>query len=83
VVQAGHFLDLYSGERYTIKNSGRDDCPGHCLEKGRLERCEEVCEYAFVREVIQVILGMKKQPDQTFDPEMVSLPWQEEDLDLF
>ncbi len=79
VVHASHFLDLYSGTRYTEKNSGRDDCPGHCHNRGHLERCSAICEYAFVREVIQIILKLKKQPGESFDPDMVNLPWQEED----
>ena len=80
VAPAGQFLDLYSGERYTPNNVGKDDCPGYCLENGPLQRCDAVCEYAFVREVIQVILSFKNQPPEAFDPEMVSLPWRDKGL---
>lgn len=78
VVPAGRFLDLYSGKRHTAMKHGQKECPGHCNDKGRLDRCDAMCEYAFVREVIQIILKMKKQPAEAFDPDMVSLPWEED-----
>ena len=80
VVPAGRFLNLYTGKRHSLNNRDQDDCPGHCNDKGRLDRCDAICEYAFVREVIQIILKMKKQPADAFDPDMVILPWQDDDL---
>ena len=55
VIKAKHFLDLYSGERFTERRTGQDDCPGYCLEKNQLNRCGAMCECAFNREVIQII----------------------------
>lgn len=75
VVPANYFLDLYSGEGYASVKSGRDDCPGHCLDAKCLDRCGAICEYAFVREVIHIILKKKNQSAETFDPDMVNLPW--------
>lgn len=72
VVPAGRFLDLYAGAL-----GDRGDCPVPCRDRGRLERCEAICEYAFARAVIRLILQMKNQPVDAFDFDMVSLPWLE------
>lgn len=55
VLQAKDFLDLYSGGKYSERRTGQEDCPGYCLEKDQLDRCEVICECAFVREVLQII----------------------------
>lgn len=59
VIEAKHFLDLYAGMRYPERRTGEEECPGYCLEKGQLERCDAFCECAFNREVIDII--KKKQ----------------------
>jgi hypothetical protein len=55
-IRAKVFLDLYSGEIYYESKKGGEDCPKFCLERRALDRCPAFCEYAFVREVIQIIL---------------------------
>lgn len=50
-----HFLDMYTGDRYSERKTGGEECPGLCLEKDQLDRCEAFCECAMVREVIQII----------------------------
>ena len=55
VIEAKHFLNLYSGKKYTERRTGEDDCPGYCLDKEQLNRCDALCECAFNREVIQII----------------------------
>ncbi len=55
VVEAKDFLDLYSGKKYTERRTGLEDCPGYCLDKEQLNRCEALCECAFNREIINLI----------------------------
>ena len=54
-LRAEDFLDLYSGKKYTERRTGEKDCPGYCLDKKQLNRCDAICECAFNREVIQII----------------------------
>ena len=55
VIEANEFLSLYSGKEYTERRTGQEDCPGYCLDKEQLNRCDALCECAFNREVIQII----------------------------
>jgi hypothetical protein len=54
-IETREFLDLYSGVKYTERKTLTDDCPRYCTEKEQLNRCDALCECAFVREVIQII----------------------------
>jgi len=54
-VKSGSFLDLYTGRRHTERKTGTEVCPGYCLHKEQLERCDAPCECAYVREVVQYI----------------------------
>ena len=56
-LEAGDFFDLYTGERYPDSKMGGDECPRFCLDREKLERCPVFCEFAFVREIIQMIKG--------------------------
>ncbi len=49
------FEDLYDGPIFQDRLTGSDDCPGHCLHHGNLDPCDEKCECAFVREIIQLL----------------------------
>ena len=53
------FLDLHKGPRYLQRQTGEADCPGYCLEKNQLDRCDAICECAFVRDIIQLIKHKK------------------------
>lgn len=55
VIEARHFLDLYKGKQYTQRRTGKEDCPGYCLDENQLDRCEAMCECAFNREIIKII----------------------------
>ncbi len=55
VIEAKHFLNLYSGKKYTERRTGKEGCPGYCLDQKQLDRCEAICECAFNREIIQII----------------------------
>ncbi len=58
-LRTGSFKDLYNGSVYTDKKLGEIDCPGYCLGEYNLERCDARCEYANIRELLQII---KKWP---------------------
>jgi len=55
VILSSDFFDLYTGIRYSERKTGSAACRGYCLNRDSLERCEAECEYAFVREIIQII----------------------------
>ena len=75
VIPAGEFLDLYTGKKQTKENRGQATCRYYCQDKNRLDRCDAICEYAFVREVIQKIITFQKGGAQTFEEGMVQMPW--------
>ena len=54
-IEANEFLSLYSGKKYTERRTGKEECPGFCLDKEQLDRCDALCECAFNREVIQIM----------------------------
>jgi hypothetical protein len=56
-VRAGLFRDLYKGPAYSVCMAGQGDCPEYCLRKDDLKACTVQCECAYVREIMQVILG--------------------------
>jgi hypothetical protein len=55
VLEANDFLSLYAGKKYPERRTRMDDCPGYCLEKEQLSRCDAFCECAFNREIIQIM----------------------------
>ena len=60
-VPVSWFLDLYSGPRYPESRALSPECPRFCIDEKNLERCQAICECAFVREVMQVIRQAAKQ----------------------
>ncbi len=50
-----HFIDLYHGPVYSERKLNSSDCPGHCANIFNLERCENKCEFAYIRELIQIV----------------------------
>lgn len=58
-IYAGEFLDLYAGIRYQEQRARKEGCPGYCLDEDQLKRCDQECECASVREVLQIIKEWK------------------------
>ncbi|MFH1863211.1 MAG: response regulator [bacterium] len=58
------FLELYKGEVSKTKNLGTPQCPGFCFQKESLEPCLLDCEYAFTRDIVQIICKGTKTPAQ-------------------
>ncbi len=56
-LKAEAFLSLYRGKRYAESKHLSQECQRYCLERSELRRCQAHCQYAFVREVIQIILN--------------------------
>jgi lipoyl synthase len=54
-IKTSEFLNLYTGEKYSDSKMEGDECPRLCLERNALDRCPVFCEYAFIREIIQII----------------------------
>lgn len=55
-LKAETFLSLYSGPRYAESKQLSEECQLYCLNRSELRRCQAHCQYAFVREVTQIIL---------------------------
>ncbi len=49
------FLSLFNGKKYSDNKMLSEECSGLCHNRARLDRCPAHCEFAFVREVSQII----------------------------
>ena len=54
-LKADMFLSLFQGKRYKENKQLSKECSRQCLDWKKLDRCEAHCEFAFVREVSQII----------------------------
>lgn len=59
-IEAKQFTDLYKGKVFKERKTSTPDCPGHCLHEGDLEPCNQECECAYVREVLQLVANWTK-----------------------
>jgi hypothetical protein len=59
-IPAGQFKDLYDGPVFTNRLMGSESCPGYCLYEDFLSPCEEKCECAYVRQIMQLIRDWPK-----------------------
>jgi hypothetical protein len=66
-VPAGQFKDLYGGPLFVEKLTGSESCPGYCLQEAFLDPCQQECECAYVREIMQVIRDWPKAEYQLAD----------------
>ncbi len=60
MIRASHFTDLYAGPPYTKRLTGTEDCPGYCLHRTELRSCPAQCICAYIRSVLDTIVGWKK-----------------------
>ncbi len=63
-IPAGLFKDLFDGSVFAERLIGSDSCPGFCLHHEILEACEEQCECAYVREILQILRNWPKEAYQ-------------------
>jgi hypothetical protein len=61
----GIFSDLYSGETYKENKALSEECPRYCIDEEQLARCDALCECAFAREIMQIILERQKEAKAT------------------
>ncbi len=54
-LKAETFLSLFDGKKYQENKQQSEECSQKCLDPKKLERCPAHCEFAFVREVSQII----------------------------
>ena len=54
-VDVARFAALYQGLVYAQRFTGTSACEEHCESQYDLERCEQPCSCAWVREVIQIV----------------------------
>ena len=54
-IQAKEFINLYTGPIFTNSLHGSEGCLGFCLNQQNLNVCSRQCEYAFIREIMQII----------------------------
>lgn len=57
LLQTEKFYSLHDGQRYEESLHLTQDCPGLCLNREELGRCEAKCKHAFVREISQLIMA--------------------------
>jgi hypothetical protein len=63
-VPAGMFRDLYDGPVFSERKTDTENCPGYCGDRDILDPCDQECECAYVREIIQVVQIWPKNKDQ-------------------
>jgi hypothetical protein len=54
-LKVGMFFSLYNGQRFQQNKHLSKECSGLCLDREKLDRCPAHCEFAFVREISQII----------------------------
>jgi hypothetical protein len=59
-IPAGLFKDLYAGPVFSQRLTGSEVCHGYCKEMEVLEPCENQCECAYIREIVQLIRNWPK-----------------------
>ena len=60
-IEAGKFQELYDGPIFAERLIGTAECGEFCLRKYDLRPCPAKCEFAYVREIIQIIKNWPKQ----------------------
>lgn len=59
------FRSLYQGPVYKENKALSAECPRYCIDDKQLARCEALCECAFVREIMQIILERQRVARQS------------------
>lgn len=58
------FRSLYNGPVYKENKALSEECPRFCVNEKQLARCDALCECAYVREIMQIILARQKAARQ-------------------
>lgn len=55
-IAAGEFTDMHDGPIFSdIPHDTVENCPGYCEERSYLDPCNEKCECAYVRDVLDKV----------------------------
>ena len=60
-VHAGFFKDFYDGPIFDERLTASGTCPGYCKQMDVIEPCDEPCECAYVRKIMQIIRNWPKE----------------------
>lgn len=63
-IHAGLFKDLYAGPIFARRLTGTESCQGFCTDTKKLEACDEQCECAYVRNILQIISNWSEASQQ-------------------
>ncbi len=63
ILKAEMFISLYTGTKYQNNKKLSEQCLGLCLDRNQLDRCPKHCEFAFVREISQIIKDRLQQTE--------------------
>ena len=55
------FRSLYFGKTYRGSKALSEECPRYCMDEKQFVRCNALCECAFVREIMQIIVERQKE----------------------
>lgn len=69
-VPAGIFKDLYDGPVFSKCLVGSEHCPGYCRYKEVLHPCQNHCEGAYVREILQIL---RDWPKEIYFPQKIAV----------
>jgi hypothetical protein len=61
-LHARQFIDMHDGPIFENALRGSPECMGLCNRSDSLDPCQAKCECAFVRDVLQRVLGWPKEP---------------------
>ena len=59
-IHAGLFSDLYDGPIFSERRTDTENCPGYCGDRNALDPCDQTCECAYVREIVQIVRNWPK-----------------------
>lgn len=59
-VEVEHFRDLYTGPVHPHFDMGSEKCPGYCLKRDSFNKCTNLCEGNFAREILYLMKNWKK-----------------------
>ena len=60
-VELAEFTDMHDGPVFEVRKEDTADCPGYCKVKSNLEPCDQKCECAYVRKIIQKVRHWPKK----------------------
>ena len=69
-VPAGLFKDLHDGPVFSKCLAGSEQCPGYCMSREVLQPCQNRCEGAYVRDILQIL---RDWPKEIYFPQKIAV----------